>query len=625
MKCNNSFSVSLTKNYYIIMGIIFLSVFLVSGLYCLFSYQKYRQLRIEKLSEVSEKIQEELNTIFDESYSILQFLGEKISTRFGSGDLKNVADILENTGNLNLKSMADSYVSWATVNGKIVVAKKGILKNSLPDISDRHYFLSSRESPWTLQFSAPTFSVFSHSSIVPLAMGVTDENNKFIGYLIFSLKEKFIKKRLYDITGFGMMRFIIFDEQSNIIFDNYGIKKTVKNSDFLKVMERLKQAREKTQPFRIDSISYRPYKKINHYPYYILAGLNEEMFNEEFFYYTLPSLCVFLLTGIFFAIVLLFFKRKILTPIITLASIAMQISKGNTNVKIYRQPSVEMNELAKSLLSVLRYIKRSQIYKRKMEEANRIALESDKAREGFIKILNRELSLPLREISVYSTLLIESLTYRLDISLTSKQLINFLEKIKNASECIRLKTRYSLNPSYFKLKNLITESIKINLKNAYSKNIKIANEFVNDEFLFYGDELKFKQILASILYQSIESLPKNSEITIATSFCVLENVHSLKIMISDRGFGLTENELDQIQNNLGLDNEDHFFEFLILETEQIKYLVEEHHGKLYSKTIINEGKTVILEFPILNENDFNYFGKKNKNVISSPLFSMNCN
>ena len=59
----------------------------------------------------------------------------------------------------------------------------------------------------------------------------------------------------------------------------------------------------------------------------------------------------------------------------------------------------------------------------------------------------------------------------------------------------------------------------------------------------YADELRIKQILISLIHQSIENSPKNSEISITSNTCLQNNGSSLfEITIIDQRFGLDEQD-----------------------------------------------------------------------------------
>lgn len=617
---------SLSKDYFYFVVFTLLSVLVLCSIYSFFAYQNYKIDKDETIAEAACNIEQEMNSIFEESASLLHFLGEKISNLENiNSNLEGIASILNNTKNINIKSMTNSYVSWANSDGEIIVTKDGIKKKGAPTITDRQYFVESKKKPWTLQFSSVTRSSFTHSPIIPIAMGINDNKNNFIGYLIFSIKIDSLNKFFNSQKKYNDIDFIVFDSLGSVVF---------KSSNF-----------QSNESYHVNKINYplnfnsgwllKPIKmgptvlsflcRTQRYPYTILTGIDQKKYNRDFFYQVLPSICQFLLMGAFFAVLLFFFRKLIINPITTLSSVAFQISNGKMDIQMSKQNSIEMQELAKGLLSIVRYIKRNQIYKKKLEIANKIARESEQAKENFITSVNKELGTLLEEIIIYSRLMIEGVQGNLDSPFPPKTLITFLEKVYDATICLQAKTTNSLNFNQVDLHLIMKECIKICENTAFSRDVRITFGKAQETFFIWADELKLKQIMVSVLFRAIQNSPRKTEIKILLSSKVRNETKIYEIIIQDQSFGLSEYEIIQIQENIGSNDENHFAAFLIVEKQFIEKLIREHGGELYSRTELGTGETLVLLLPAFDAKLHSNHKSYSSNVISIRKPTINQN
>lgn len=540
-------------------------------------------------------------------------------------DLKQIEALLTSTGNINLRKMTRSYVSWATPDGRVVVSgKEGILNKNFPDITKRRYYESAKQNPWKLQFADPTKSLFSTSFVLPTAMGVVDKDRQHIGYLVLGLRVEHIHQLL--AARANGLSFMMFDEHGNLILNSSD---NINNLDDLLEGKKLLKLMAFNNGYLSESlllggIEYSNYEKMSKNPYFIVTGMSTKMQHKAFLYKVAPRLCEFFFMGVFCTILLYFFRKKIIAPIVRLSQIALSISEGHTNIKNPKQNSQEMSMLAKALLLVTRSIRKNEYYKRKLEKFNELSKKSDQAKEHFMKKIRSELNLPLREIIFYSNMLFNNFTEKTKVLFTNKQVLECLEGIKKAIAHIRSKTGDSLELSVFDLNALIHQTMQINLKSALIKQIKFTSHFQADIPKICADELRLKQIFVSLLSRSIENSPEQSSISLSTKFDLISEHPGFKIVIKDQSFGLEENELNRIKQKLGDGNESEIFDLTNIQFESIEKLIAMHDGKIDIKNIQQEGRTIIIYFPAScyphpkkDQNNVHYLNdKKRKDNIS---------
>jgi len=140
------------------------------------------------------------------------------------------------------------------------------------------------------------------------------------------------------------------------------------------------------------------------------------------------------------------------------------------------------------------------------------------------------------------------------------------------------------------------------LKNSFLKQVDIKTNFEENIPHMYGDELKLTKILVCLISQSIENSPENQEIKISLNTYSQNSISYIQLIIKDHGFGLSEEELQRIQKNVGWETENTLFENM--EYKFMEKFVTMHNGTFTTENKIHEGRTVTLIFPVLKEQDF---------------------
>lgn len=140
--------------------------------------------RVKLAHDIAEKLWEGIN----QNEDLMRYTGKTI-INFGEGNLKKIEKIIKPTSDLSHKSLATSYLSWADQEGYVVISgKAGVVKKGEKTIQQRSYFTSAKEDPWFMKISEPERSVFSSKYVLPTALGISDIDGKFLGYLILGLK-----------------------------------------------------------------------------------------------------------------------------------------------------------------------------------------------------------------------------------------------------------------------------------------------------------------------------------------------------------------------------------------------------------------------------------------------------
>lgn len=139
----------------------------------------------------------------------------------------------------------------------------------------------------------------------------------------------------------------------------------------------------------------------------------------------------------------------------------------------------------------------------------------------------------------------------------------------------------------------ISQSIKnvITLLNtqAIINNIEIIPEFVGDEFLIKCEENQIKQVIANLIKNSIEALPRGGKIQIRME----QQDNNLVISVIDNGVGISRENLPLLGTP-----------FYTTKTEGTglglmvsKKIIQNHNGKFEIKSVPNIATTVTITLP----------------------------
>ena len=610
----------LKNEYFLFSIIVLISIcFMVSG-FCCYSYRVYEKKKSNVLLQLTKEISFDLFNIFNENENILKFFGSKIADNIDPGKLNDIFSLLISNVNLNIASMTKSYLSWANAEGKIIVCGKhgimtscgkGKLKNKIhknPDIRDKDYFIFAKKNPWTLQISKPCSSFSGNSYILPTAMGIVNKRQKFIGYLILGLRIEYINHYIEKLISSKKASYILLDQNFKSKASSDENLKSIENiinyNQYRKQMDNFAENNNTILPisFKHNNIKYSFMSKIPEYPFFILLGYDINAYKHDFIHRVNPIFMEFFVMGVIYMVLLYFFRRKIISPARDLSNLIFSSYKDNFQFKIPKQSSREFFRLARRIEFLVGNIKKTKSYVQALELANQIHKDSDNARAEFIKKMHYEFSNYFKQIFIYFNFIY--IYMKKNIAIQDQKVIHYSKKIQELLLNFSKKTSDVLTLSYFQINLIIENAVKINLKTAFIKNISIELNAQQQLPKIYADETKIKQVLVSLIRQSVENSPSDSIISIKTSSYVENNSVWLKINIIDRSFGLDETNLEEIQQKFN-DNQDiAIFDFTKMSMDTIEKVVLMHRGSLKIINKYQEGRELQLLFPVLEQEDY---------------------
>ncbi len=241
----------------------------------------------------------------------------------------------------------------------------------------------------------------------------------------------------------------------------------------------------------------------------------------------------------------------------------------------------------------------------KAEEAHRARAEADAANEAkdrFLAILSHELRTPLSPI-VYAAALLQAdrecpahlheaiETIQRNVRLEARLIDDLLDlaRIRNG--------KLTLQKQKVEAHEILREALKISLRAAGQKKIRVVEELAAERTYLQGDPVRLRQILWNLLTNAAKFTPADGSISIYTKNS--EQGDFLLIEISDTGIGIEAEKLETIFGAFEQVSSNHPGG-LGLGLSICKALVDLHGGTIEARSEgANCGSSFVLTFPCL--------------------------
>ena len=224
----------------------------------------------------------------------------------------------------------------------------------------------------------------------------------------------------------------------------------------------------------------------------------------------------------------------------------------------------------------------------------------------FIDHITHEFKTPLSTISVAVSSLkhheVQQNSGKMDeiTGMISKQNHYLSQMIDHVIETSQLeRNQLILNKKEVKIKSFLYEVIQEFRLENHDKKIIINEEFsIDDDLGFLLDPLQFSRVIFNLIGNSVKYSVLEPVIDIQVSLN-----EKLKIMISDNGPGIDQEDISEIFNKFyrGKSEKAGKVKGLGLGLYLVKKIVESHEGTIEAKSIPGEGTTIIIQLPINKE------------------------
>lgn len=509
---------------FFVMGILTLSV-------VFYNYYSYTLKNEEHLNQAKIKVEDMTEEVFNFTVNVFKNYGRKISNL--SSYSNEIKKIFNNNTHEDNPLKVWTGLSWVDKNNYLKADsikdyekfKKFPIRLSLKII---------KEKTWEAIVSPPEIGFQSGILILPVAMGITDYKNKYIGYISAGLSLTDITKKIYDITG--SIPFIILDKNYKVIAKSPNIDIRHDSFRLKKHIERNRLAINKGQVnFEYEKVLF---KKVLTFPennLIILLGIDQNFAHKEFIFEILPKIIEIFAIWIFFVLLLWIYNKRIIKK--ALENSWEQEQTINLIVDRVRVPLLKIH---KKCLDIYEYVKKENI------SSNKIKMEIEQVSNDI-----KHLLAPILGKLSYSN----------------------IEATKIIQECLLI-CQSQVD------KNKIKLTTKINFK-------KLEVE---------ADETILRQIIIGMILLSINQTPIKGTIKIEAKIINNNNNQFLEIRVIDNGFGFSETEITQIFNRVKIKACVKKYG-ISPDLNSVQQLVLQHNGKLTTHKN-NRGRSTVVQIPV---------------------------
>jgi signal transduction histidine kinase len=220
-------------------------------------------------------------------------------------------------------------------------------------------------------------------------------------------------------------------------------------------------------------------------------------------------------------------SRKILNPLTTLKSCAVEVAKGNYETEIPKLSDDELGDLA------------TQFDKMKKELG-----EKDRMQKEFVMVASHELKTPIQPILGFAELGLQGKVPAQDalktIQIEARRLKQLSDDILDVSKIESDKMNYDKKDVNIQE---LAKDVVSSLKSSLPANVSVVEELSAGNILVEGDSSRLRQVFTNIVGNAIK-FTKEGSITVGCS--KLAAVETLEIKISDTGTGISKDVLPRL-------------------------------------------------------------------------------
>ncbi len=517
-------------------SIILVSASLVAAALSYTIYTSHTHNIDREISLKTSSIEKAFSELMEETNRILSYAGRQIIRFDKAKDLNYIAKFLAQVWEADFKAKSCiTFVEWLDdKNMQLVNSQTGVIPDPV-DMSFRIHTKECRKQPWVLQVSPPDIGIPSGLWVIPAGIGIFDtDKNKFSGMLVVGISVAAITSKITELAQADQVSFLILDYQGNVILQTQDNELDPK------------------KPFYKEKLS-----ELQPMPRQGLLKTQPHHNNIEYrFYCKMHNLPYVILVGRHSTVFKKEFYALVLPRILEFGGMAI-------------------------FCLMLLYLFR----KRLIHFSNL----SYKTRENFLHTFNED-------FFILSEIILRRLRIFLKSSIRDSEQLRIVERIYN--DVIELK-QLSTNDTQIvpiDVNKVLEESVLVISQLVFLQNKKITYEIQANIPKFDANELRFKQIILSLLSMAMEGTKEGCEILMRTHVEITEHGKQLIIHIRDNGFGLSSFEMKRLRESQEFPPSQHL-NGAELDIQEIVSFVEMHGGSFQEFSVINKGLDVRLILP----------------------------
>ena len=307
---------------------------------------------------------------------------------------------------------------------------------------------------------------------------------------------------------------------------------------------------------------------------------------KEYFIITSLIICIPLILIIFVAI-----NWTVMRPINLLKASMEQVKNGELNTLTDYAGNDEMGDLIDGFNQMITkidtlYKEVEKLYQKEIQKAGQIALTGELAIG-----LAHEIRNPLAGIRGAIEVLKDDAEFAVSYKQILPEILHEMDRINTIlNDLLHYAKPKELEPSKFNINELISQTVVLAQNQVIGKEISFIYANPDEPVYVKADPMKLQQVLLNLFINSIQSIKDKGIIEIEEYS--IDKVVELKI--KDTGQGIPEDKLPDI-----------FKPFFTTKSRGTglglslsKKIIEQHNGKIWAESKVNEGTTIHISLPL---------------------------
>lgn len=549
------------------------------------TYQTLQKERKLLLKIEANQVVSALMEPFDYMEHHFHFVGEMVSNSEHQSP-EAIAFILKEkvnrTSNIKRDVFTWTFFDFITPEGFVIASSAhGVLPKPIKiEKHKRHWIEVAPRKPWKLHLASPDIGITSGELIIPAGYGITDKKERFLGILSVGFNLYKLSNKIEHALKKQTSSYLLLDEHYKVVAQSSNHTSSLYQQSFKEKMIPLLPS-DITQssegflkaPLQYGNVTYHYYRYIPSLRYLGLIGENTEFAQQQFESLIYPRLINNIVLGLFFIVLLYFFHRYIVMPMVHLSQTAQALSQGNYDTKIPSGGSVEVSHLADALHQIKHLIlnvesarveaevARSHLkdLNYHLEERSRELEKALKVKTEFLNNLNHEIRSPIHGVMASAEALLygwetlpnerryEWVRHILKFSL---RLHNFVNNILDISKMEAGKMNYSF--AWHDVIPMIQELLEEYGPYAMEqKKTQLTFEYPPIPCECECDAFRIGQVLRNILGNAVKFTKPLSIIEITVSRVTFQlndgtQIKGIECQVKDEGMGIPDSELAEI-------------------------------------------------------------------------------
>ena len=585
---------SLSRDFALLSLFIVFILVMVSVWVAFETYRNYEKDVVKQMESEALRLDRGLIVEIENASYILESVGRQIQATTSKPE--NVAQLFFSFA--KSEGQKRSIFSWVNKEQFITVSNNlGVLDHPI-DVSDRDYVKKSIAEPWKVHIGRPIEGRLSRTWILPLSLGLTDNNGTYVGSVIVALDTESLGNDISRSMKDSGIRFAITNLSLTLLTQSVAAEKFFNENFDIARLAKIDFDKSTSGQYSHASMFdsrkiYSYYERSSQYPYIIFLGLDSQKSAGELRKLLVPRLFQLMVIAVFLLFVLWTVRKRIIHPVIALTEQTAAIVRGERFDADRTRGPLEIEQLAYEIKRLFEYIEERRRIEAELRlknaELTRIkeaAHVTNQVKADFFAYVGQELTEPVEAILGQIETVKDQHFGPLDnpkylnsanaVHVQARQLMAMLEDIKSISKAET--GLLSLNESDIDLNFILQKTVRI-FRDKHNLEVQLD---VNTGLPHVrGDELRIKQMILNLLSAIGQQTMTNEPVRITSAIKAQELSLSFSYVTGGSVLAPTS------RSRYGLD------------LAMARLLIALHQGTLEMKTMQDRVTVITVKFPAL--------------------------